>query len=158
MKPRSTCKMAEKSFPRCSFSSFSSIICGPSIYFPLEDNIVPVKDCVRDISIHLKSVGIGNVLSEGHLLCFRVGIFPFMRDYMVCPQHRYALGIRWKRKSICAHPNHTGNARPETGRGVTVDMSSAILRSSGCVVPIGSGMPLLYQMFSLSHVCPQSIL
>lgn len=61
----------------CSFSSFlpDKSKCTTSPYFPNENSLVYVKNCRRNIKNHLKSCNIGDIASEGHLICYRAGVF-----------------------------------------------------------------------------------
>lgn len=128
----------------CSLSSFLSdkSKCSTSPYFPNEESLVFIKNCRRDITNHLKSCNIGEIPSEGHLICYRAGVFSLLGDYTICPFHRYSLGIRWKKKSSCSHPRHSMHntmAKAEVGRSITFFMSRHLHTVYGCVVPIGSG-------------------
>ncbi|XP_052097174.1 uncharacterized protein LOC127732145 [Mytilus californianus] len=124
----------------CNFSIFCNTECGLSPYYKEESTATSIAHCCKNIDNHLASVGLKSdeIPSEGHLICFRVGIFSALKSYSVCPRHRYALGICWRKKAGCAHPNHSGKAKPE--RAVSVDMSRAISMYNGKLVPVGSGI------------------
>lgn len=126
----------------CSFSSFlpDKSKCTTSPYFPNENSLVYVKNCRRNIKNHLKSCNIGDIASEGHLICYRAGVFSLFGDYTICPFHRYSLGIRWKKKSSCSHPSHSTTAKAEVGRSITLSMSRHFHTVYGYIVPIGSGI------------------
>lgn len=126
----------------CSFSSFlpDKSKCTTSPYFPNENSLVYVKNCRRNIKNHLKSCNIGDIASEGHLICYRAGVFSLFGDYTICPFHRYSLGIRWKKKSSCSHPSHSTTAKAEVGRSITLSMSRHLHTVYGIIVPIGSGL------------------
>lgn len=126
----------------CSFSSFlpDKSKCTTSPYFPNENSLVYVKNCRRNIKNHLKSCNIGDIASEGHLICYRAGVFSLFGDYTICPFHRYSLGIRWKKKSSCSHPSHSTTAKAEVGRSITLSMSRHLHTLYGYIVPIGSGL------------------
>lgn len=126
----------------CSFSSFlpDKSKCTTSPYFPNENSLVYVKNCRRNIKNHLKSCNIGDIASEGHLICYRAGVFSLFGDYTICPFHRYSLGIRWKKKSSCSHPSHSTTAKAEVGRSITLSMSRHLHTVYGYIVPIGSGI------------------
>lgn len=125
----------------CSFTPFYSHVCGPSKFFPSECNLVPISKCLKNISSHLNHFNLSNshIPTEGHLLCFRVGIFSCksMVHCTICPKLRAQLGVMWRRGSMCAYPNHTGKAKPE--RSISPSTSYFLLANKGVLVPVGSG-------------------
>ncbi|CAH3167009.1 unnamed protein product [Porites lobata] len=65
----------------------------------------------------------------------------------ICPRHRESLGLGWRRPSSkCSVPNvlssHSAKPRerPKAERGITKWMSEHILRETGILVPVGSGV------------------
>lgn len=125
----------------CSFTPFYSHVCGPSKFFPSECNLFPISKCLKNISSHLNHFNLSNshIPTEGHLLCFRVGIFSCksMVHCTICPKLRAQLGVMWRRGSTCAYPNHTGKAKPE--RSISPSTSYFLLANKGVLVPVGSG-------------------
>lgn len=125
----------------CSFSNFHSHVCGPSVYYPSENSLIPISNCLKDISSHLRSLNLCNlhIPTEGHLLCFRVGIFSCKsaEHFSICPKLRAELGVMWKKGHTCAYPDHAGKAKPE--RSINPLMSHFILARKGVMVPVGSG-------------------
>ena len=133
---------------RCSFSCFSNVKCDTSIFYPAENAVILKKECIKDIRNHLISNKLGKFtnFNEGHLICFRAGIFSVMGEYLGCPNHRYSLGMKWRRSSIlCGHPDHKGKSKPESDRAVTPQISHHLLRTRGVVLPIGSGNHLKFK-------------
>ncbi|CAG2196656.1 unnamed protein product [Mytilus edulis] len=126
----------------CSFSAFTNTKCGLTPYFPKETEVLLLKYCQRNLKSHLSSYFINDDIStECNLICHRVGIFAKIGSYSVCPYHKYSLGVCWKRRSKCTHPEHTGKGKAEGNRqGVTVAASLHLLQKFGCVVPVGSGL------------------
>lgn len=126
---------------KCSFSAFSTISCGFSTHFTSEKDYVQVSKCQKDIGGHLRSLKLAqdNIPSEGHLLLYRIGFFVnITNNFLVCPNHRAKLGIKWKRQSVkCSFPDHTGQGKSE--RSITPQMSSFILSHKGVLLPVGSG-------------------
>lgn len=135
----------------CSFTPFYSHVCGPSKFFPSECNLVPISKCLKNISSHLNHFNLSNshIPTEGHLLCFRVGIFSCksMVHCTICPKLRAQLGVMWRRGSTCAYPNHTGKAKPE--RSISPSTSYFLLANKGVLVPVGSGKYYLKSYFEM---------
>ncbi|CAC5413917.1 unnamed protein product [Mytilus coruscus] len=57
-----------------------------------------------------------------------------------CPFHRYSLGLFWKRQKAtkCSHTHHTGKRKPH--RGISLEISRDILRETGTLVQVRSGV------------------
>ena len=144
----------------CSFKFFSSSNCGTYSGFPNESLTVSINFCNKNIQNHLKSVNVkdDSIPSEGHLICFRSGIFKLMPGYTVCPYHRYTLGIRWRRPNSCSFPGHSGKSKPESDRSVNKKMSLFVMMKRGFLLPVGSGRcEMNYIAFitkSMDHLIP----
>lgn len=89
----------------CSFSSFlpDKSKCTTSPYFPNENSLVYVKNCRRNIKNHLKSCNIGDIASEGHLICYRAGFFRYLGTIPSVHFIDTPLGYDGRR----SHPAHT---------------------------------------------------
>jgi hypothetical protein len=135
---------------KCGLSAFRTDECGSYYLFPDVKGLVKIKDCKKDVTNHLRSVGVAaggsfrhfsseSTISEGELLLHRVGVFDerLYKDITVCPFHRYKLGIYYKQKRSCGYPSHSGNGK--TYRGITTDESRMVLQRFGLLLPVGTG-------------------
>ncbi|CAG2210475.1 unnamed protein product [Mytilus edulis] len=134
---------------RCGISAFRTDECGCYYLFPHEHDAIKIKCCVKDVTSHLKSVGVatggsyrhfslGESMTEGQLILYRVGLYDdrLYRDVTVCPFHRYKLGIYFKQTKTCSHRSHSGNGKAY--RGITVHESRDVLQSFGVLLPVGT--------------------
>jgi hypothetical protein len=131
----------------CSFKKITGGVCGLDKRYPNEI-VVPLSSCERDISRHIRSVGILDVKTEVELILARASVFSLPRDFAlftICPVHRSSLGIGWRRTSNrCRAPaaisTHAakGNTR-KAARGLSKVESKAILKRTGFFIPAGSG-------------------
>ncbi|CAC5412067.1 unnamed protein product [Mytilus coruscus] len=138
---------------RCGISAFRTDECGSYYLFPHEHDVIKIKCCLKDVTSHLKSVGVatggsyrhfslGEPMTEGELLLYRVGLYRLFddrlyRDITVCPLHRYKLVIYFKQKRTYSHPSHSWNGK--SFRGMTVHESRGVLQSFGILLPVGTG-------------------
>ncbi|XP_071180486.1 uncharacterized protein [Mytilus edulis] len=101
--------------------------------------MVYIKDCQKNILSHLRSLNLSQYsesLTEGQLICHRVGIFNSSPFLSVCPSHRFSLGLCWRKRTLCALPSHTGKCKAD--RTVTPTVSHGILSQKGLLIPVGS--------------------
>ena len=120
--------------------------CGLSKIYPLETEKVKLFDCKKPITSHLKRIGLkcgtrkdfaADILSEGHLICLRMGNFIFNGNLTVCPSHREKLGIHWRQPLTCQYPLHSGKMKPFSP--VNTEMSETLLYDQGVLIPVGAG-------------------
>ncbi|XP_013412390.1 uncharacterized protein LOC106175104 isoform X3 [Lingula anatina] len=83
------------------------------------------------------------VQSEWALILMRCGIFSTEEmeselDSVICPAHRYKLGINWRAGRTCHHPLHRGKRKPS--RPVSPALSREIMENFGVLLPVGSGI------------------
>ncbi|XP_076071522.1 uncharacterized protein LOC143042897 [Mytilus galloprovincialis] len=124
---------------RCSFSVFTDTKCGLASHFPTDNTRDYIKDCHKNILSHLRSLNLSQYsesLTEGQLICHRVGIFNSSPFLSVCPSHRFSLGLCWRKRTLCALPSHTGKCKAD--RTVTPTVSRGILSQKGLLIPVGS--------------------
>ncbi|XP_069107183.1 uncharacterized protein [Argopecten irradians] len=149
---------------KCSVSVFTGTPCGLSSHFE-NTEVILLRDCNRPFNQHLKglSVNTNGVISEGHLIAVRCGLFDAdLNLYTVCPYHRDRQGLYWKQRSTCQYPGHKGKAKPY--RNVNTEMSQMIMKNVGSLVPVGAGVcrkcigdiytfrgPLLKETDALEH-------
>ena len=79
----------------CSFKKRVGGICSSDKRYERE-LVVPLVSCERDISRHISSVGVNDVMSEVELILARASIFSCPSDiatWTICPAHRSCLGI-----------------------------------------------------------------
>lgn len=110
-----------------------------------EGNILLLRNCVADISTHLKLVKqkTGSI-SEGQLIQVRAGIGEEdAGNKTVCAFHRYQLGTKFKPKRTCQHPLHANRPAKTnttiTDRTIGVQMVQEIKDAWGQHVYFGSG-------------------
>ncbi|XP_062598806.1 uncharacterized protein LOC134260251, partial [Saccostrea cucullata] len=77
-------------------------------------------------------------MTEGLLICVRVGIFCLIPYFTVCPYHRSSLGLNWKRKTSCVFPGHTGKCKGD--RPISLRTSYALVSRRGIFLHIGSAI------------------
>jgi hypothetical protein len=93
------------------------------------------------VSLHLSTEESGNI-SERFLVNNRAGkCGPGPDNALVCPKHRFSLGIRWRPKQVCQHPNHTHTKHKKKAvRSVSVSMAKYISDKYKLIFPIGGSM------------------
>ncbi len=106
--------------------------------------------CIKDITGHIRAMGINDVDSEVNLILARASIFtspPDLKKMTICPSHRSSLGIGWRRGSqrcrvpgdLASHEQR-GRSTRKADRGMNKSLSKTILRRTGIFIPAGSGM------------------
>ncbi|CAC5390369.1 unnamed protein product [Mytilus coruscus] len=135
---------------KCSVAAFARTSCRLHDKYPKETEVELLSDCTKDISSHLKTNGLNSgyrsryegTITEGRLIASRVGIFSetSLEQMTACPFHRYSLGLFWKRQKATkySHPHHTGKRKPH--RGISLEISRDILKETGTLVQVGSGI------------------
>lgn len=109
--------------------------------------ILPLLSCRKIISGHVQSVGVTDVETEMELILARASIFTTPSDIsnmIICPAHRYSLGIGWRRGSQrCRVPealsSHAKGKSRKPDHGISKALSKTILTRTGIFVPVGSG-------------------
>ena len=137
----------------CSFQRLFGGSCGPDKRSrdPVEDaTSVPLTSCTKDITGHIRAMGINDVDSEVNLILARASIFtcpPDIEKMTIWPSHRSSLGIGWRRGSQrCRIPGdlashkQPGRSTRKADRGINKSLSKTILRRTGIFIPTGSGM------------------
>lgn len=143
--------ISEQTTHLCSLSHFSKTPCSHVSTSENASKLIYLKECKKSVSNHLRSLNISydeNILTEGLLICLRVGIFRLMPHFTVCPYHRSSLGLNWKRKTSCVFPGHTGKSKGD--RPISYRTSYALISQGGTFLPIGSGR--LFQSFRNNYI------
>ena len=128
----------------CGFSQFAATKCGVFTAYSNEKKYLRLKDCKKDITGHLRSVNVAvdDVETEWQLIVLRCGIFdfnsPLVKGKIICPAHRYGLGIKWTQPRPCKHPLH-GSSKGKPRRGISSKESKEIHLLWNTLVPVGSG-------------------
>ncbi len=139
----------------CSFKSIVGGICG----FDLRDRkqsteIIPLHNCVKDISKHKTTYQFSGIENEVDLILCRAGLFSETgrrsQSMSVCPRHRSTLGLGWSRgaSTRCTVPESISKHGewPKGERGLGKLESEVVFRQTGLLVPVGSGKsPTLYE-------------
>ena len=107
--------------------------------------IVTLHNCSKDISNHCSHWSFSGVTTESELILARVGIFQedeTKRLDTICLYHRRELGLGWRRNSskccvLQILSQHGANRKAD--RGISKMVSEHILKSTGKLVPDGSG-------------------
>jgi hypothetical protein len=132
---------------QCDFAGhFPSIKCGVNSSYPEDKSIVKINQCLKDKQVifnHLKYKKFTScdVQTEGQLILFRCGYFVDnveLQQKIICPNHRYKIGLRWNPSKKCQHPLHKEKGKPNKRRIVKVATSRQIYERWGFVLPIGS--------------------
>ena len=108
-------------------------------------DLVQLKDLDNDISPHFGSLHLSTEetkgISERFLVNNRAGnTEPGPDNALVCPKHRFRLGIHWRPKGICQHPNHVQSRKKVSVRSIPVNLSNYISKKYKFVFPIGGSM------------------
>ncbi|KAL9968537.1 hypothetical protein ACROYT_G020644 [Oculina patagonica] len=135
----------------CSFKS----LVGGQCSFDCRDRkqsteIVPLLSCTKNVAQHKSLFQFHDVESEIELILARAAMFntPQNVEVMtVCPSHRSSLGLGWTRgtercrvpQDLSLHKMVRGKY-PKAERGVNKTFSKLILKRTGHLVPVGSGM------------------
>jgi hypothetical protein len=127
---------------KCSVSGskFVNTPCGLVSRYKDEARNVLITSCSKNIDSHIKLLGLNNIPSEGHLICYRAGIFNNVEDHTVCPHHRSTLGVYWRQKKFCVYPSQSQtHGQRISARSMTLQMSRTCLQSCDVFLPVGSG-------------------
>ena len=111
---------------------------------------VPLLSCNRDIRAHKLAFALSDVENEVDLILSRASIFSTpvnITQLVICPAHRGALGIGWRRSANerCRIPvilsRHSDDVlkKPRAERGLSKADSQLMLKESGIFLPVGSG-------------------
>ncbi|KAK6173861.1 hypothetical protein SNE40_017244 [Patella caerulea] len=144
----------------CGFVQFSSTKCGLNRDYPNETSKILLKACKKDIKGHLESNHIrrGDVKTEWELIAFRCGLFdtntPLLDTKLICPAHRYRLGVRWRCPRSCQHPLH-GTKKTKPYRNINLITSRQIFLTWNVLVSIGSGICRICKELHLAEIKKQ---
>ena len=72
---------------------------------------------------------------SSHLMIFH---FRFQPELIICPSHRYNLGLLWKPSRTCGHPDHKG--KKKVTKVVSAELSRKLFQNEGILVPLGTGI------------------
>ena len=131
----------------CSFKQHVGGICSSDKRYE-QELVVPLVSCERDISRHISSVGVNDVMSEVELILAHASIFSCPSDiatWTIFPAHCSCLGIGWHRgANRCQVPlgiseRARKGKRREADRGIGKRESQQIFWQTGVFVPVGSG-------------------
>ena len=76
----------------------------------------------------------------------------FLNTDQICPYHRFTLGVEWRPKSSCQHPDHVqtkGKKSPCT-RAVPIAKLNKFMKARNITIPIGT-------KFCISHLSENSL-
>jgi len=114
--------------------------------------LLPLTECVRDISSHKSQFAFHGLDTEIELILARCGIFEppaNIVSWVICSKHRATLGVSWKRASRkCCVPGilskHSPRVakRPVAERGLSKDGSILVYKETGIFLPVGTGILL----------------
>ena len=114
-------------------------------------------ECNDSITTHLNNCHLSREsMTEFELILTRAGVFklplPKVGEMMICPKHRHFLGKYWKQRRPCQYPMHHGGRKAIKSRDVVnVNMAKKIKELHGVIVPIGSGLIIVFVF--LHYVC-----
>lgn len=131
---------------RCSIANISNISdeCGTHSSMPSVTEYCSLSSCTKSVAAHLRyskssSKGID---FEWQVILARVGKFDLLEEcpthLTVCPKHPATLGLYYKGKHGCQHPQHKAASKAKCERGITLDMSRTLFDQFGVVIPLGS--------------------
>lgn len=135
----------------CSFLKITGGRCGSDTKDRSRSvDCVPLLSCNRDISAHKSAFALSDVENEVDLILSRASIFSTpvnITQLVICPAHRGALGIGWRRSANekCKIPvilsRHSDDVlrKPRAERGLSKADSQLVLKESGIFLPVGSG-------------------
>lgn len=125
----------------CSFSAIIGGNCGSSRGCI---DSVALNSCDGDISSHLMNHHLSREnVSERDLILARAGLLELteeqIKNMMVCPAHRYALGKYWQAPKTCQYPRHHGKKTAVSGTHViNFKLAREIKNIFGETAPVGS--------------------
>lgn len=106
--------MVEDVETKSSFSCFNNVKCAISNFYLPETAVILIKEWIKDIQNHLISYKLGKYTCND-LIWYQAGIFLIMGEYFVCPNHKYSLCNKWKRRTMSCWPtNHLQNLNHNT--------------------------------------------
>ena len=135
----------------CSFLKITGGSCGSDTKDRSRSvDCVPLLGCNRDISAHKSAFPLSDVENEVDLILSRASIFSTpvnITELVICPAHRRALGIGWRRSANerCRIPvillRHSDDIlkKPRAEWGLSKADSQLVLNESGIFLPVGSG-------------------
>lgn len=126
----------------CSFFLFlfDKSKCIILFYFLNENSLVYVKNCRRNIKNYFKLCNIGDIVFEGYLICYCVGVFLLFGDYIICLFYWYFFGIWWKKKLFCLYLSYSIMVKVEVGRSIILFMFWYFYIVYGYIVFSGLGI------------------
>ena len=107
-------------------------------------------ECNDSITTHLNTCHLSREsMTEFELILTRAGGFelplPKVNEMMICPKHRHSLGKFWKQRRPCQYPMHHGVRKTIKSRDVVnVNMSKEMKKLNGVIVPVGSGLIIVF--------------
>ena len=114
-------------------------------------------ECSESITTHLNACHLSREsMTEFELILTRAGVselpLPKVNEMMICPKHRHSLGKYWKQRRPCQYPMHHGGRKAIKSREVVnVNMAKEIKKLHRVIVPIGSGLIIVFVF--LHYVC-----
>ncbi|CAH3032808.1 unnamed protein product [Porites lobata] len=122
--------------------------CGQSADYPGQLECIALKDCIKDVTGHLKTLNLSadeGLGSEINLLLARAGVFSVEEHHYalsICPRHRADFGIRWRTgKTMCTVPKELAVHKTTTAKGshrVDSLKSAFIFKATNTLIPVGS--------------------
>ena len=124
--------------------------------------IVPLLSCTKNIDQHKSCYGFQDVGNDVELFRARSAMFSTpenIKTMTICPSHRSRLGLGWVRgtdrcrvpETISKHTN-VGSKFPKAERGITKMFSQVILRRTGLLLAVGSGMYFCFTDIIVSSI------
>ena len=146
--------------------SFKSVVGGPCSFDRRDRTrareIVPLLSCTKQIDQHKTSYGFQDIGNEVELILARSAMFSMpenIKTMTICPSHRSRIGLGWVRgtdrcrvpETISKHKN-VRSKFPKAERGITKMFSQVILRKTGLLLPVGSGMYFCFTDIIVSSI------
>ena len=135
----------------CTFPSRCGKSCGPVEKDSCGISKVPLTECIKDVSTHLRCFKIpGTVDCERDLILARAGIYevpPDISRFTICKRHRDCLGLGWRRNSkYCQVPQSvaTHKSNRMADRGIGPSQSKKIFELTSQIMPLGAGKHSCY--------------
>ena len=105
------------------------------------DEYQKLSQCNHDVSEHIYSllhVKL-NDITEAQLIANRLQKDNLDEESIICPYHRYKLGIGYRPSTKCVHPNHVGRRKGDS-RKVNKLVSELCNLNYGVTLRIGDGL------------------
>ena len=148
------------------YCSFKSIVGGPCSFGrrnrTRSRETVPLRSCTKNIDQHKSCYGFQDVGNEVELILAGSAMFSTpekIKTLTICPSHRSRLGLGWVRGTDrCRVPERyqrTKKVRSQfqkAERGITKMFLQVILRRTGLLLPVGSGMYFRFTVFIVSSI------